>query len=235
MKTQQIAERPTRPGSGARSGWQVAAALILLSAIPLTAGTLRLVQLAGGPDVMPADSRFDAFPAALVLHIVASGIFAFLGAFQFVPRFRRRHPGWHRRAGRVLAVAGLLVVTSALWMTLTFGQQAGTGDLLHLFRLVFAASMAGCLALGFAAIRRRDIASHRAWMVRAYALALGAGTQVFTEGFGAAIFGSGVLTADLEKGAAWVINLAIAEWAIRRTSAGRSRRPGGAARAGAVS
>lgn len=235
MKIQQLAERPARPRPGARSGWQVAVALILLSAIPLTAGTLRLVQLAGGPDLMPADSRFDAFPVALILHIVGSGIVALLGAFQFVPRFRRRHPAWHRRAGRVLTVAGLVVAISALWMTLTYGQKAGTGDLLYLFRLVFAASMAGCLALGFAAIRRRDIASHRAWMVRAYAIALGAGTQAFTEGFGAAIFGSGVLAADLEKGAAWVINLTIAEWAIRRASGGHSRRAGCTARAGAIS
>jgi hypothetical protein len=27
-------------------------------------------------------------------------------------------PAWHRRAGRVLAVAGLLVAISAIWMTL---------------------------------------------------------------------------------------------------------------------
>ena len=40
--------------------------------------------------------------------------------------------------------------------------------------------------------------------------------QVFTEGFGGAIFGTGVLAADLAKGAGWVINLAVAEWALRR-------------------
>ena len=44
--------------------------------------------------------------------------------------------------------------------------------------------MAACLVLGVAAIRRRDIAAHRAWMIRAYAIGLAAGTQVFTEGFG---------------------------------------------------
>ena len=61
--------------------------------------------------------------------------------------------------------------------------------------------------LGFAAIRRRDIAAHRAWMIRGYALGLGAGTQVFTEGIGGAVFGTGVLAGDLAKGAAWAINL----------------------------
>ena len=74
----------------------------------------------------------------------------------------------------------------------------------------------GVVVLGFAAARRRDIAAHRAWMVRAYAIGLGAGTQAFTEGFGGAIFGTGVLATDLAKGAGWVVNLAIAEWALRR-------------------
>ena len=84
-------------------------ALVALSAIPLTAGALRLIQLAGGPAVIPADHRFAGFPVPLVMHILAATIYALGGILQFVPRFRRRHPVWHRRAGRVLVVAGLLV------------------------------------------------------------------------------------------------------------------------------
>lgn len=45
-----------------------------------------------------------------------------------------------------------------------------------------------------------------------------------TAGMGGALFGSGGLRGDLANGAGWVINLAIAEWVIRR------RAPGGAAR-----
>jgi hypothetical protein len=63
-------------------------------------------------------------------------------------------------------------------------------------------------------------------MIRAYALALGAGSQVFTEGLGQAVFGHGVVAGDLEKGAGWIINLAVAEWAIRR-SAATARTAGG--------
>ena len=221
MTTSPLTERPARQRPGARSGWRLAFGLILLSAIPLTAGVLRLVQLAGGPELFPADPRFNAFPVALVTHIVGAAVFAFLGALQFVRRFRRRHPRWHRRAGRVLVVAGLLVVASALWLTLFYDAQPGTGRLLYVVRLLVAPAMAACLVLGLTAIRRRDVAAHRAWMIRAYALGLGAGTQVFTEGFGEAIFGTGVVTGDLAKAAAWVINLAVAEWAIR----GAPRRP----------
>jgi uncharacterized membrane protein len=196
--------------------------LVVLSAIPLTAGTLRLVQLAGGPEIMPADRRFAGLPVALVLHILGAAVFALVGAFQFVPRLRRR--SWHRRAGRVVAVAGLTVGGSALWLTLFYAAQPGTGDLLYVLRLIFGTSMIACLVLGFVAIRRRDITAHRAWMIRAFALGLGAGTQVFTEGFGEAILGTGVLTGDLAKAAGWVVNLALAEWIIRRPARRRRAR-----------
>jgi hypothetical protein len=116
----------------------------------------------------------------------------------------------------VLAVAGSLVAISALWLTLAYEAQPGTGELIFVLRLVFATTMIACLALGVGAIRRRDVAAHRAWMIRAYAIGLGAGTQVFTEGLGGAILGTGVVAGDVAKGAAWVVNLAIAEWSIRR-------------------
>lgn len=61
-------------------------------------------------------------------------------------------------------------------------------------------------------------------MIRAYAIGLAAGTQTFTQGIAAAIVGTGELRMDLAKGAGWVINLAVAEWAIRRP-ARRHNRP----------
>lgn len=217
---------PVRP-----AGWAVPAALIALSAIPLLAGMFRIIQLAGGPEMIPADDRFAGFPALLVVHILGAALYALVGAFQFVPRFRRRHLTWHRRAGRVLAAGGLLVTGSAVWMTLLYAQKPGTGDLLYVLRLVFASAMAACLVLGFTAIGRRDIDAHRAWMIRAYAIGLAAGTQALTEGVSMAVFGTGEVRDDLAKGAGWVINLAIAEWVIRRsttsTPTGRPRRRDG--------
>jgi hypothetical protein len=100
---------------------------------------------------------------------------------------------------------------------------------------VFGSALAACLVLGVAAVRRGDIATHRAWMVRAYAIGLGAGTQVFTEGIGGAIFGTGVLAGDLAKGAGWVINLAVAEWALRRPARRRLALSTGPQEAGALS
>jgi hypothetical protein len=84
--------------------------------------------------------------------------------------------------------------------------------------------MAASIILGFSAIRSGDVARHQAWMTRAYALAVGAGTQVFTRGIGNVVFGTSELATDLSLGAAWGINLAVAEYVIRRSSSRRTIR-----------
>jgi uncharacterized membrane protein len=212
----------------ARTGsaeWLVPAALLMLSAIPLISGALRLTQMAGGPDIMPANPRFLASPLPVVLHIVSVSVYSILGAFQFANGFRRRRPGWHRAAGRLLVPTGQLVGLSALWMTLFYPRADDTGDLLYAFRLLFGSGMILSITLGFAAIRRRDIISHRAWMMRGYAIGLGAGSQVLTLLIGELLAGPPVgLSHALLMGAGWAINLAVAEWVIRKRTAPPARR-----------
>jgi uncharacterized membrane protein len=188
--------------------------LLVLSALPLIFGALRLTQLAGGAEMMPAQERFDASPLPVVLHIVSAAVYGPLGAFQFAPGFRRRYPGWHRVVGQLLVVCGLLVGLSALWMTLFYPR---THALLYAFRLVFGSAMVASVVLGYTTIRRGDVKQHRAWMTRAYALGLGASTQMLTGMVGEIIAGPpSELGNALLMGAGWAINLAVAEWAIRR-------------------
>jgi uncharacterized membrane protein YozB (DUF420 family) len=208
--------RPRR-GSG-RGTWLVPVALIALSLVPIIAGSLRLVELSGGAAILPAK---PTSPLPLVLHIVSASLYSVLGAFQFSSGFRRRRPGWHRVAGRLLVVLGLVVALSALWLTIFTPLFEGSGQLYQVFRLVFGSAMVLSIVLGFLAIRRRDVTRHRAWMIRAYAIALAAGAQVFTLGIGEAIVGKGDTSNALFAGAGWVINLAVAEWVIRRRPARR--------------
>ncbi|WP_084125929.1 DUF2306 domain-containing protein [Demequina sp. NBRC 110054] len=196
-----------------RRGAGTAAALLALGLVPIAGGVLRLLQLSGGPALIEADARFDSVPGPIAVHVVASLIFAALGPAQFVPALRRR--SWHRRAGRVVAGAGLLAAITALWLTLAYERADGTGDLLYVVRLVFGAAMGAALVLGVRAILRRDVTAHRAWMIRAYALGLGAGTQAVTQGVGPALIGEGVLQTDLEYAAGWLVNLVVAEVVIR--------------------
>ncbi|WP_404380461.1 DUF2306 domain-containing protein [Knoellia locipacati] len=200
-----------------RSTEWVPFALVALVLLPAVAGSLRLVELAGGPLLLPANPRMTSSPLPVVVHITCAVPYAVLGAFQFSTRLRRRHPGWHRASGRTAVGLGMAVALSGLWMALFYARQPGTGELSFLFRLAFGSAMAACIVLGFAAIRRGDVTTHRAWMMRGYAIALSAGTQTLTLAVGPAIFGSGTLTKDLSLGAAWVVNLAVAEVVISRS------------------
>ena len=218
--------KPKKPKAPIRAGsaaWLVAA-LLLLSAIPLASGAFRLTQLAGGAEVTPTNARFFASPLPVVVHIVSASVYATLGAFQFANGFRRRWPGWHRAAGRLLVVCGLLVGLSGLWMTLFYSLPDSDGELLYALRLLFGSAMVMSIVLGFTTIRRGDVIGHRAWMTRGYAIGLGAATQMLTLMVGEIIAGPpSEISRALLMGAGWVINLAIAEWAIRKRRIPRAR------------
>ena len=226
-----IQTRPSLTGAGVppadRASWAVPAALVALSLIPVIAGSLRVLEIVGGPHILPVNPRIDAVPAPVVVHIIAAAVFALVGSLQFSARLRRARPNWHRRSGRVLVAAGALVAFSGLWMTLFYPGAPG-GDLLWAVRLLVGSSMAACIVLGVTAIRRHDISAHRAWMIRAYALAVAAGTQTFTQGVGEALFGTGELSTAISISSGWVINAAVAEWVIGRAAHGN--RPARSAR-----
>lgn len=204
------------PARKTRTPWWVPTGLILLSVIPLTFGAIRLIQLFGGAEITPANARFFASPSPVVVHIISSAIYALLGAFQFVSRLWQRGIKWHRWVGRLLVPVGLLVGCSGVWMTLFYPR---TDALLFTFRLIFGSGMILSIILGFISIRRRDVTQHQAWMTRAYAIGMGAATQVLTGMIGAILFGKpNEFENALLMGAAWMINLAVAEFSIRKQS-----------------
>jgi len=112
---------------------------------------------------------------------------------------------------------------SALWMTLFYAMPAINGPGLYVMRLVFGTAMAAAIVFAFVAIRRGDITTHSAWMTRAYAIGLGAGTQVFTFLPWTLFFGQpGQVMHTVLMGAGWVINLAVAEYIIRHRAGRRT-------------
>ena len=205
-------------------GWLAAAGLILLSLIPVLGGAFRLTDLSGGA-ITADNARFFALPIPVIAHIVGATLYCLLGAFQFVPSLRGRR-GWHRVAGRILIPAGLIAALSGLWMAAFYSSPDGDSALLLITRLVFGSTMVVCIVLGIRAIRRRDFSAHGAWMTRAYALGIAAGTQAIVLAFW--ILGVGPvdsLTDALLMGAAWVINAAVAEFVIlRRAGLARASR-----------
>lgn len=201
-----------------RYDWMIPAGLIALSLVPAVAGSARLAQLASGDTGAPEMARFFAAPLPVTIHIVAAIVYSILGAFQFSPGFRRGNGRWHRVAGRILIPAAILVSVTGIWMTLTYPSPPNDGVIVFVERLVFGSAMLWCVILGVDAIRRRRFAEHGAWMIRAYAIGLGAGTQVLTHlpWFVFSDLEPGVTPRAVMMGLGWVLNLVVAEWVIIR-------------------
>ena len=63
---------PARPARSSGWGGWVPFALVALVLIPAIAGSLRLVEVFGGPHLLPANPRIAASPVPLVVHIMCA-------------------------------------------------------------------------------------------------------------------------------------------------------------------
>lgn len=201
-----------------RRDYLIPAGLIVLAVIPAIAGTVRLVELAGDATVTAENARFFASPLPVLLHIPAAIVYSIVGALQFSPGLRRQARGWHRASGRILLPLGVIVAISGLWMTQFYPWPAGDGVAVYIERLLVGTLMLLALILGAYAIIQRRFTAHGDWMTRAYALGLGAGTQVFTHlpWFMLMDAKPGEFARGVMMGSAWLINALVAEWVIRR-------------------
>lgn len=197
----------------------VPALLLLLSVVPMAGAVLRLRSLS--EPVSAESARFVGSPAPILLHLVSAAVYCLLGAFQFSASVRRRYPGWHRRAGKLVAACGVVAGATGVWMAASYAiPSALQGSLLLLIRLAVGGGMVAAIAVAVLAILRRDVPRHEAWMLRAYALGQGAGTQVLVLGLPSLFTGEIVGPArDVLMGVAWALNLGVAEWLVRRRAA----------------
>jgi hypothetical protein len=200
--------------------WKLLISLLMLSLVPMAAGVVRLSGLGGanGGGVTPENARFMTHPAPVVLHILCASLFCVLGALQFDSALRQTYPSLHRIAGRVAAPCGIVAALTGMWMTAAYAMPAELqGPLLYGVRMVVGLAMTLAVTLSIRAVLHRRIALHKAWMVRAYALGQGAGTQVLillpvTLLAGAPNF----IFRDILMASAWGLNAVFAEWVIRR-------------------
>jgi uncharacterized membrane protein len=160
-----------------RSLWTVVIFLVVIGVAAVTRRTLVLFWpgLAGGK-ASPAAALDAGFARHLILtlvHILPGGLFLALAPLQFMPGIRQRHLQIHRWMGRVLVVCGLIIGVSALVMSFTMNiggpnETAAT----TLFAIVFLY----CLIRAYVHIRRKEVARHREWMIRAFGAGLGVAT-----------------------------------------------------------
>lgn len=199
----------------------IPALLIVLSLVPALGGVARLASLSGSA---PEDARFLLAPVPILLHVISATLYCLLGAFQFSSGFRLRWPGLHRRAGRWLALCGLVAGATGFWMTAFYPIPTSLqGPLLHGIRLAVASAMVASLLVAWRSILRRDVPRHEAFMIRAYALGQGAGTQVLVLLPWMLLSGErGGFTRDVLMTLSWAINIVVAEFIIRYRAARRA-------------
>ncbi len=107
-----------------------------------------------------------------VPHGLGGSLALFLGATQFSTRIRRDHLGFHRLCGKLYIAGVFLLGTVAIAMALRISPWFMT-----VFTVVQSLTAMAFTAAAYICIRRRDVAQHREWMVRSYAVVL-----IFLEG-----------------------------------------------------
>ena len=176
--------------------------------------------LAANPEISTENARFVAAPLSVIVHILCASLFSILGAFQFSSGLRQRSPGWHRVSGRIVVASGIFAALTGFWMTVMYPIPPELqGGLLYAVRVFVSVAMLLSIFLAVTEIKGGDIATHRAWMIRAFALGQGAGMQVVVLLPWMLLIGQpSMLHRDLLMSLAWLINLLVAEMAIQRWS-----------------
>jgi uncharacterized membrane protein len=120
------------------------------------------------------DDLFAHYPILTLVHIVPGLLFMILGPLQFSASIRARHLRWHRLSGRIFVICGVVIGISALAMSL--GMPAIGGVNQAAATTLFATFFLFALCKAFWHIRRREVALHREWMIRAFSVGLAVAT-----------------------------------------------------------
>ncbi len=197
-----------------------------LNLVPVVAHGYRAPTVPCNPrlaQLTAMDDLFARHPILTLVHIVPGMLFMILGPLQFSSTIRARHLRWHRWSGRVLVICGLVIGATALVMS--FGMPAIGGVNQAAATTLFGTFFLFALCKAFWHIRRREIALHREWMIRAFSVGLAVATiRPIVGVFFATSPLTGLTPREFFGIAFWigfVLHLIAAEAWIRTTPAGR--------------
>jgi uncharacterized membrane protein len=196
-------------------GWLALTALAIAVFAPLPYVLHPLRELAAAGNELAADyaPRPGWARLAFAVHLTCGGVALLLSPLQLWTGLRDRAARLHRAAGRVLLAAIALAGTAGLVLApMSLAGAVGTAGFgaLAVLWLTFAGT-------GFAAIRRGDVAAHRRWMLRTFAMTYAAVTlrlwlAVLVPLLGGDFPAAYVLVPFLS----WVPNLVVVELLLRR-------------------
>jgi len=157
----------------------------------------------------PAWTRYNPIRWHLIPHGIGGTLALVLGATQFSSRVRSRHIRFHRFCGKLYIVGSFVLGTVAIAMAFTISQW-----FMIPFTILQSLTLMAFTAAAYRSIRMRNVAQHREWMVRSYAVVL-----IFLEGRVLmaipAIGRGGMDSVVLVNWACLVISLVIAEFILR--------------------
>jgi uncharacterized membrane protein len=179
---------------------------------------LALVQVVQIPlGALPEDSqRLGAAPVWHFMHVLGGAAFGILGPIQFGRALMPRYGLLHRMVGRVFVAAGAMISLSSLGLLWRFPDTYSVA--INTGRLLFGIGLGVALAIAMQAIYKRDFTRHRNWMIRAYAIGIGATavTMVFFPIYLITGEPPKGLAADIAFLGAWTACVVFAEGLVRR-------------------
>lgn len=195
-----------------RSSWVTT--LMWISAVLIAVGSYRFL-IADIALVMPAMLHHALErPLTFYMHIGLAPIALALLPAQFSRRLRRGRPALHRWLGRLYGTAILLAGISGLLLAYTTEE----GPVAALGLGVLSLGWMGTTWLAIWHALGRRIARHQVWMIRSAALTLAGVTLRLYLPIGAATVGFEA-SYPFICWLAWVPNLMVAEWILRRPTA----------------
>lgn len=128
--------------------------------------------------VMPgnaADMHYVKHALLISFHIIPGLLFLVLGPLQFIASVRKRWPKFHRVSGRIFILSGYITAVSAIAINIVFPPFGGLFKSIAVY--VFSIAQIVTLTIALQSILRRNIARHRVWMIRAFAIGLAISTM----------------------------------------------------------
>lgn len=212
---------PPRPNGTRPSPWRIPILLWLVGSVTILTASFRIALIISGlgMETLPDDyegAHYLDHLAITAAHIIPGIVFLALGPLQFSAVLRRRWTRWHRLSGRVFVLSGLSLGMSGVWMNQNFPPIGGVAK--YVSAHLFGVAMLAAIGIATAAIMRGNVARHRVWMIRAFAIGLAPATQrILLIPVFVALGEATDTLIDVGMTVGWLLNVGVAEWILWRS------------------
>jgi len=166
----------------------------------------------------PLANSFHARPWSIYPHALFGSIALVLGSVQFWRNLPYGHPTLHRTLGKIYVVVVIGTGTAGLYMSFfSYG-----GAVTHAGFGLLALSVLTTTAIAYVQIRRRNVAVHREWMLRSFALIFAAVTLRIELPLLIIVFHDFAPAYAIVSWLCWIPNLVLAEVYVRKSRAANS-------------